>query len=1008
MSSMNIFRSTIALTLLIVVANFNGLIAQERLINGVVKSENGTPIAGATVSIEELSIQTITDSDGNFRITAPTGIDSLTFSYVGYTPKQEPISSRSNLEVVLYPVSEALDEVVVVGFGKQKKVNLTGSVATIEGSTVANQSALQVSTALQGVASGISVTRPGGGQPGAGATIRIRGVGSIGDAAKSDALVLIDGIPGDIDHVNPNDIERLSVLKDAASASIYGSRAANGVILITTKRAGDVREVNYSNGISFQSPTMLPRYVDGFQYITRYNEAAQNEGREPVYPEQYVNNYRDNWRIDPDRYPNTDWNDVMYKDAVQQNHFVSLVAGTDRVKTLASIGYMKQGGIMDNSALDRVTFRLNSNISASDRVNFAFDVSGNTTKTVQPSYGGANASNDILYTPPIYAPKYSDGRWGVSSNGRNPKALINDAGTEEIKEDEIFLNLTGDYKPIPNLTLLVNAAARYNFENAHQFVDTVGLYEVDATTPSFIRPTGVVTSSLNSAKSNGVNVLFKGLATYELLLADHHGITLLAGTEHIRDNNDAISAFRDNFVLSDYQVINAGSSSNMQNSGNITGWALSSYFGRVNYNYKEKYLLEANLRYDGSSRLSPANRWDWFPSASVGWRVSEERFMAPLTAINHLKIRGSWGVLGNQNIGLYPFVSTIDLNQSAVLGNTRVDGASALNMANADIGWEKTEMVNVGIEIGLFDKLDVEMDYFVKNTKDILLSIPIPLTVGLGAPVQNAGELRNYGYEINLNYRNNVNTFNYRIGLNFSDIANKVMDLKGTGPFITVYGITKEGYPINSRYVLEAERLFQTTDDINSYPKQFGVYGPGDIKYVDFNGDDIINAADRQIFSNNYNRYFYGGTFSADYKGVDFSVFLQGVLGVKKMLAEYASAAFSQFATPQQWMLDYWTPDNPGASYPRLLATYSNNVQASSFFMRNASYLRVKNIQLGYRLPTEWLADTFIKNCRVYVSGQDCFTFTNYFPGWDPENESVLNRFYPLIASYNFGVNVKF
>lgn len=985
----------------------------EKRIEGKVTDLQNVPLPNVTVKEKNTNKVVITNKDGSFQINVFEQNAMLVFSAIGFLSQEVSVGASTKISVQMVTEVQALSDVVVVGFATQRKVNLTGSVATVKGADISKQSALQASTALQGLAPGVNISRSGG-SPGSGSSIRIRGIGSIGGDSKSDPLIIVDGVPFEnIDNINPSDIDNLSVLKDAASASIYGSRAANGVILVTTKRAGNAFDVNYNTSISFQKPTLLPKYVDGFQYIDFFNAANVNEGKAPVYPQSFVESYRAQGNAN--LYPNTDWNDVMYKNAMQQNHFASVSGGSDKAKIFASMGYMSQGGTMDNSNFDKITFRVNSSLKASEKLNFAFDIAGEKSKYLSPTYSANSASQDILFTPPIFTPKYTDGRWGATSNGKNPKALVAEGGTTNQKVDELVLNFTGTYKPIKNLTLSANVSSRHTFDNSDAFTDTVGLFDFAALQPTYIRPVGVTVSSLTSSMINTSNLLFKALASYNATIAERHDITVLVGSEQIKNDVKLMSAFSDNFLLSDFQVINAGSSANQKATGNTLAYSLSSFFGRLNYNFDNKYLLEGNLRYDGSSRLSPGKKWDIFPSVSAGWRISQEKFLSGSSAwLSNLKLRASWGMLGNQNIGLYPFVSSVNLNQFTILGNSRTDGAALLQLANQDIGWEKTEMSNIGLDVGLFDgKLTIEGDYFIKNTRDILLTLPIPLTLGLSAPVQNAGKLRNYGYEINVNYRNKLNQLGYTVGVNFSDVANKVLDLKGSGPYISGNTIIKEGYPINSLYIFRANGLFQTGDNLASYPTQIGIYGPGDIRYLDFSGpagvpDGKISAEDRQVIGNNYPRYTVAANLSLDYQGFDFSVFVQGVLGVKRMLSDYAATAFFQFATPQQWMLDSWTPQNPGASYPRYVSTYTNNIQPSTFFVRSASYLRLKNIQLGYTFPKSLLNKTFIKGCRLFVSGQDILTLSGYFPGWDPENNSSTNSFYPLVSSYNLGLNIKF
>ena len=978
-------------------------------VSGTVTDQTGQPLPGVTVVEEGTTNGTVTNADGVYTITVP-GKAALAFSFVGMKTQKVAVNSQSRIDIKFEEESIGLEEVVAIGYGTQKKVNLTGSVSAIEGDNLIKQSAPNVSTALQGLIPGLIVTRSEGGEPGMSSTLRIRG----GGLAADNPLVIVDGIPSTIDNVNSNDIESISVLKDGASAAIYGSRAAGGVILITTKRAAKGFSVSYNGKLSMQKPTILPEYVDGYEYMVMNNLANKNQGTTQLYSDSYLQEYLINNKTNSDVYPNTDWNKVMYHNALQQDHFINISGGNDRINVLGSIGYLSQDGIMDNSDFQRYTFRLNSSMKVSKSFEFNVDVEGGRKNTTASSYDAQTAARDIQITPPIYAPKYSDGRWGTSSNGKNPKAQIMDAGTTTGKVDHFNLNILSIFSPAKGLTFSLNAAPSLSYSYKDAFIKPVKQYFYDSQDVAFIRPAGVTFSELTSSFSDSFTLLLKALGQYDFKINENHHFLALLGFEQIQNKSISLSGFRDNFVLEEYQVIDAGSTSNMKSTGNNTEWSLQSYFSRFNYDYLGKFLFEANVRYDGSSRLAPGRKWDVFPSFSLGWRTSEEKFMQTVDFISNLKLRASWGLLGNQNIGLYPYVSSINLNQFAILGNQRVDGASLTDIANAEITWEISEMKNIGIDLSVLDnKLDISADFFIKDSRDILLTLPVPLTLGLKAPVQNAGKSRNKGYEITVSFRDKIKDLNYSVRANFSDIANEVTDLKGTGPYISGNTIDQEGYPLDSYNILEAERLFQENDNIAEYPTQYGTIAAGDIKYKDISGsegkpDGKIDSYDRKIFPNNYVRYSYGLDFGAEYKGFDFGVFFQGVFGIEKLLTSGAVVPFLEFATPQKWMRDYWTPENSDAKYPRLMISSSNNQQVSSFYLRDASYLRLKNIQFGYTLSNSALQKLSIKSLRMFVSGQDILTIHNFFSGWDPESSSTNGSFYPFVSSYTFGINLKF
>ena len=978
----------------------------------VVDAESGDPLPGVNVMIDGSMLGAATDLEGQYTIpnVAP-GTYILKASFIGYRSRQVddvPVTAGQVTEVnFTLPVDVAgLEEVVVVGYGEQQRVNLTGSVKSVSGEQLVKQPVMRASVALQGQVPGLTVTR-GSGQPGSdGGTLRIRGVGTLGD---SNPLVLVDGIESSIDAVDPKDIASISVLKDAASASIYGARAANGVILVTTKRGRTDRfNVTYSNFIGVQRPTRLPEFMGGYEFMTGLNEANRNEGKNPPFSEAYINEWLQNHESDPDSYPNSDWQDLVMKDqALEQQHNVSVNGGTETVRLNGSISYMDQDGLVNNSWYKRYGLRLNTDVRVSSKMDVAFDVSARQSNRREPAAGMWRVFYDMNRVPPVYAAQYSNGWWGPGWNGQNPLAYTMDGGTANTTWSEAAIQMRAVYRPIRNGSIDIAFAPVYSTTDASDFDNTIVTRQWPSGDVAYIYQQKNQLS-MNNART--LETTLNVLGNYSFDLLNRHHVKTLVGLQRIDNQNNWMNAYRDNYRLPQYQQLNAGSIENQQNSGSASEWGLMSYFGRLNYDFRGKYLLEGNLRYDGSSRFAEGRKWGVFPSFSAGWRVSEEPFMQPVTFIDDLKLRGSWGRLGNQNIGLYPYASTIALGQNYVIGGQPVDGAALTALANQLISWESTEMTNFGVDVSLLDyKLELTADYYVKNTSDILLRLPIPVSVGLTAPYQNAGKVRNTGLDLSLTHRNQIGGLYYTASVVFSDVRNEVIDLKGTGPYNYSLTTIREGESMNAVYGYQADGLFQSQDEINASAKQFGTLAPGDIKYVDQNGDGVINADDRVVLGNTIPRNTFGLNLTAQLKGFDFSVFLQGVGKRYGYLNNEAGWAFYNGGKLQKWQMDHWTPDNPDAAYPRYTFNLPNNQQVSSFWMTDASYVRLKNINVGYTLPRSLFAGSVVpmEGLRLYFTGQDLLSW-DAFRGYDPEAGLGDGNFYPFVATYTVGLEARF
>lgn len=988
---------------------------QNKKITGTVTDEKGEPIIGASVVMKGSSVGTITDSDGSFSLTV-TDEAILQISYIGYISQEVAVGNKSRLTIVIKEDTKKLDEVVVVGYGTQKKANLTGSVASASVEDMGKRQVGQTSLALQGLVPGVAITQRSG-QPGAdGGTISIRGKTTLGN---NDALILVDGIEMGINNIDPSLIESVSVLKDAASAAIYGSRAANGVILITTKRAeADKFYLSYSGYSGWQSAIDLPKMVGALEHMRMTNQAYTNIGKSPLYSDAYLKEYEENMATNPDKYPDTDWiKETLTNNGLMQNHFVTLSGGSKRIRTVANVGYLDQNGVIENSNFKRYTFRMNTDMDISDQFSARIDAHVGLTKRLAPSR--SDAFHWMSRIPAIQAGRLSSGLWGEGWNGDNPIAFTNDGGLQKVDSPSAVLNFMLTYKPAKWLTIQGNYSPNYYETHANSFSKMVQTYKYDGT-PYYSSPQK---SSLTNQTDRNLRNLLTGSVTFDKDFGDH-GVKVMMGYQQDDFRNDGHSGYRENFAFPEYPVLSAGGEDNQKAYGWASEWALQSLFGRINYNYKEKYLFEANMRYDGSSKFADGHKWGVFPSFSAGWRISEEPFWKPVkSVVDNLKFRGSWGQLGNQNIGdNYPFSSDVDLGLKYIFDKGVTSGAGITSLANSLITWETTSVTDIGLDATFFGKVNLTADYFYKVTDDILLKLNVPLIIGMSAPQQNAGKVENRGWDLGINYADRIGDFNYRVAFNLSDVKNKILDLKGINE--TGLTVSREGEEMYSLYGLEAEGYIQPEDydQIGKYlyATQYGNFGPGDIKYKDQltvdtdgdgvpdKGDGVINTSDRVIIGSTIPRYTFGLSLSGDYKGIDLSMLFQGVGKANGYLYGQGIQTFVEGGSVQEQHKDNWTIDNRDAKFPRLAFNETNNIQNSSFWMKNAAYVRLKNIQLGYTIPSKLLSKTPISHLRFYVSGDNLLTLDSFWNGFDVEAPVGNGGYYPQMKTISFGMDVRF
>lgn len=992
-------------------------IALAALLSGTVSDQEGQPLPGVNVVIKGTTQGTVTDANGQYQIEVSSPGTVVVFSFVGYKTQEVAIGNQTEINVVMAPDVTSLSEIVVVGYGEQKKENLTGSVVAVKGEEIARRHVGQTSMALQGIAPGVTVVQRSG-QPGRDAgTIRIRGIGTLGD---SNPLVLVDNVEMNINNIDPNIIESISVLKDAASASIYGSRAANGVILITTKRARQEGfSINYSGYAGFQQPTDLRDMVSARDHISLLNTAYINAGKSALFPQDLVDSYDDLSRNDPVNYPDVDWQKQVYtRKGATQNHFITLNGGNENIKLMAGLGYYRQNGLVENTDFERYSLRVNSDIKFSKKLTSRLDLFLRQMDTNEPG-AGLQGGNGIIYwlnrMPATQPAVYPNGNYGIGWEGDNPYAMALSSGYKNVLTPSVMMNLGLNYEILKGMKLDVNYSPHFYEDHSRTFRKSVVTYHADGRL-AYSKP---AISSLSQSNSRSLANNLRATLNFDRSFDERHYVKVLAGFQEENYTNRWFSAYRENFILPEYDVLAAGSQENQRSDGSGSDWALRSFFGRVNYDLAGKYLFEANIRYDGSSRFASGNKWGLFPSFSGGWRISDEEFWRPLAGtVNDLKFKASWGRLGNQNIGTYPFDAFVSLGSPYVFNGNIVNGAILTHMANNDISWETTEMLNFGVESVVAEKFSLTFDYYIKNTDGILLPLDVPLVTGLNAPYQNAGKVENKGWDLGLNYANGKSTFTYDVGFVLSDVKNKVLDLKG----ISYSGlmVNNEGYPMQSIFALEADGFFADDQEIADHAKQYGNYKPGDIRYVDQltvdsdgdgvadAADGIINDQDKKIVGNTIPRFTFGFTANLSWKGFDLNLLLQGVGKADGYLYAQSIMPFFLGGTAQEMHKDYWTPENMSATFPRLVFNEPNNEKHSTFWMKDASYMRLKNLQLGYTLPREWIKPAGVKRARLYASGQNLFTLDKFWDGFDVEAPVGDGAYYPQVKVYTFGIDVSF
>lgn len=1002
---------------------------QVKRITGQVLDETQLPLIGATVRLKGGDAATITDLDGKFSLDVLEGSEVL-FSYIGYTDKTVRVDAKSIYEVVMSENVKVLNEVVVIGYGAVKKKDLTGAVAAVKGDDLVSKRSTMLSNALQGSLSGVMVTRSSS-APGSGASsIRVRGITTMGE---SSPLVIVDGVQSSLDYVNSNDVESISVLKDAAAASIYGSKAAAGVILVTTKRGNDTGKINlkYNAEFGWEIPTKQPSMVGVTRYLEMSNELKYNDNPTGGYFQEYTADQTKNWvkynATDPDNYPITDWADLILKSsAPRMTHTLSVSGGNKTVKSVATLSYDEVEGLYDNRGFQRYMFRSNNDFNISDKLSAQIDVNIRHAKSKSTNFDPFDTMRKM---PAIYPAVWSDGRLASGKSGSNPYGLLKAGGTSVAHSTQVAGKGSLTYKPFKGFSLSGIVSPFINFQKKKAFKKACGYTLADDPQTFggyFDSGSTWTTTKLSEERNDDYHVTSQLLANY-IGSFGQHDLTLMAGFENYYMKSESLGAARDQYELDNYPYLNLGSADFQTNSGTGTEYTSNSVFGRVIYSYADRYLFQANVRHDGSSRFAKGYRWGTFPSFSAGWVLSEEKFMKDLNWewLSFLKLRASWGMLGNERIGsnYFPYIALMSFGNSLFYmadGSVVSDKtARPAVLAVEDITWETTTSTDLGVDMNfLNNRLQFHFDYYWKQTKDMLLSIEIPYFMGYNNPSTNAGKMSTHGYDIELGWNDRIGDFQYGINLNFSDFLSKI-DYMNNGEQISGGKIKRAGVLFNEYYGYICDGIYQTQDEVNNSARTSTTVTVGDLKYRDISGpngipDGVISPEyDRVPLGNSLPRFQYGGTLNASYKGIDFSMAFQGI-GKQN---SYLSTAMVQplrdnFGNvPAIIEGKYWSPfntdaENRAAQYPRLSnVSKSNNYATSTFWMFNGAYFRLKNITLGYTLPKNWTKRSGIDRVRLYASGSDLFCLSNFPDGWDPE---MGTSSYPITTSLVMGVQVNF
>ncbi len=995
---------TFMLTLLVALLGMlspTSAFAQQLKVSGTVTDVKGDAVIGATVKVKGggTGASAITDIDGHFTVNASENA-TLTVSYIGYKMQDVPVNGRRQLNIVLNEDNEMLDELVVVGYGTMKKSDLTGSVASLGSKDINNSSVNNIGAAVQGKISGVQIIDAG--KPGDNVNIKIRGLGSINNC---DPLIVIDGVPTDLglNAINMADVDRLDVLKDASAAAIYGSRGANGVVMITTKRgkAGE-SHLSVSANVSVQNATNVPDLLDASEYAALSNEMMINSGRTPnpefANPETLGSG--------------TDWMDELLRTGIMQNYTVSYSGGNDKSHYYVSGGFLDQSGIVESVKYRRFTFQANSDAQVTKWLKFSNNITFSADEKKQGSY----SISDAMKALPVQPVKNEDGTWsGPEGNAEWYGSIRNPIGTTQVNS-----NKTNGYNFLANITGEIKFAKWLKFRSTFGY-DAKFWFDDNFTPKYDWKPTPVEESSRYKSTNKSFTYLWDNYFLFDYTIADAHEISFMGGMSAQWNDYDYYNAQKNVFQFDNVHEFDNGEKM-YSILGNMTEWALLSYMARLNYSYKNRYLLTATVRRDGSSKFGPKHRWGTFPSVSLAWRMSDEKWFPKTKFIDDIKIRAGYGVTGSQaSVGSYGYLAQYNTSvyPLGIAGNTQTVLYSS-TLANPYIHWEEVAQTNVGVDASfLGSRIVLSLDAYLKETRDMLVKASIPITSGFedtSTTYTNAGRVSNKGFEMSLHTVNLVSPLRWETTLTATYNRNKIKDLNSDVPYYinqvnnSYVTMLAEGYPINVFYGYVTDGIFQNQQEVNDHAIQTGAE-PGDIRFRDLNNDGVINDEDRTVLGNPNPTWLFSMNNTLTYKGFELSVYLQGVAGNKIFNANNIdntgmSAAYNQTTD----VLNRWTGEGTSNFIPRAVYGDPNgNNRVSDRFVENGSYLRLKNITLAYNFPGKWLDKIGVQALRLSLSCENVATITSY-SGFDPEvdiNGIDLSR-YPISRTFSFGLNLNF
>lgn len=1026
-------------------------VAQQRVVKGQVTNSMGEPIPGVTIVVKGTNQGTISDAEGHFTLTNVTAETTLIFSFVGMRSQEIIVGGETTLDVVMEEEAIGIEEVVAVGYGTQKKVNLTGAVAVASKEIFENKSVPNAIAAIQGTLPGVTVTKSSGKPGSENYNLQIRGASSINSVG---VLVIIDGVTGNLSDINPNDIESMSVLKDAAAAAIYGSNAAGGVILITTKKGQAGKTViEYKGMYGITNMGRMPHPTDAYTQMSTLALGYRNAGTPTLEWEDPV---RLAWlrgeRLDETDYvgakveiyptgrffvtksrPNV-WQSANSIDQVKeytkdnnpiQTHNVSVSGGNDKNRYFFSTGYYNRRGILryGPDSNERYNMRLNVNNELSKNISLNSSVAFANNNIYQPStspetilrYAYRFWSTGVTYGPTgeYFA---SHGLWPswvqvMREGGKNTRNEYRFDGKTELKIEDL----------LPGLEVNVIGSGIYG----------VNKQLITKRTLTYIGPLGTPTLIYQNPNNMSKNSYFskysslQGFATYELNIKESHNFKLLGGYSYEDYKDETISAGAKNLVTNDFFSLGWGDADTKTNSDQITSWATMAAFGRLNYNFKEKYLFEANLRYDASSRLSPSNRWNAFPSLSAGWNIGKEDFFQNVKTIQDLKLRASWGQLGNSNaLGLYDYIALLNAAANLPFNDAPTQYIYQSTLASESKTWETVETANIGIDLTSFNRrLSFSADAYIKKNKNMLVNLQVPAIIGVGVSSYNYGELKTRGWDIAISWKEMSGKFKYWVTVNLSDNTNKLVHYQGKNIVSAGQVSLIEGLPLNTMWGYKTDGLFQSDQEYQEY----GVFissltGAGDMKYLDLDGNKKITVGagtledhgDLVRLGDTNPRYLFGINLGFKWKGIDFSSFFQGVgkRNFSMFNGDMWSSMFTVYSDaismPFREQLDYWTTENPDAFWPR---PYNNGMQSywpSDYWIQDAAYIRLKNIEIGYTIPQSLVEKVHLSKVRFFVTGQDLWESTKTFSYIDPESPDNASFIYPFYRTISLGLNVQF